>query len=279
MFRQGEIVALIAKYQARVRGKYLLDNRSYDRSGRLEGMEVFCIEPAVGIDPLRDYFNSAEFFIEGGLSSEEGLGPASRDVDIELNEWESLPPGSYRLSIIGYRISVGSEKDVHSWDGNPIPLRSNTIEFRVIAADPEWQSAQLAEAVGVLDSPASTDDEKRHAARVLRFLGSEEATRELVRRYWSWDQNLDWEFEAGLFGSPYSATAINAMRALVKRRPNQARWEFVDTLVTLELQGDPHYRPPQRDSKDYERAFNLYRAEHDKRMVRYIGDRAARPPD
>lgn len=276
VFRQGEIITLRVRYEARVRGKYLLNNRSYDRSGRLDGMEIFCIDPAVGIDPLRDYFNSAEAFIGGGLSSEEGLGPAPHDIDIDLNEWQTLPPGDYRVSVIGSRVSLGIEGDFHSWNNKPIPLSSNEVEFRVIVADKGWQAAQLADVVRVLDS-SSAESEKRHAARVLRFLGSEDAVQELVRRFWSGDQNLDWDFEAGLFGSPCRATVIDEMRGMIKAQPTGVRREFADALVTLELQSDPHFRPPQRASKDYERAFDAYRAEHDRRMAVYMASAATEP--
>src|ERR1700758_561862 len=62
VFRQGEIIALTAEYSSSAAKKYYLDTRNYDRSGRLDGMEVLCIDPDSGQDPLSDYFNGAMGF-------------------------------------------------------------------------------------------------------------------------------------------------------------------------------------------------------------------------
>src|SRR5207302_6642490 len=74
VFREGEIIGLTAEYTSSSEKKYYLNTRGYDRSGRLNEMEVFCIDPATGEDPLSDYFNGAMGFLGGGLSSEQDLG-------------------------------------------------------------------------------------------------------------------------------------------------------------------------------------------------------------
>ena len=51
--------------------KYYLNTRGYDRSGRLNGLEVFCIAPGTGEDPLSDYFNGVMGFLGGGLGGEQ----------------------------------------------------------------------------------------------------------------------------------------------------------------------------------------------------------------
>jgi hypothetical protein len=82
-------------------------------------------------------------------------------------------------------------------------------------AEPEWQLEQLPAAERALDSPDS--DDAKHAARVLRFLGSEEATRELARRFWSGnEQPFGWDLKFGLFGSRHRATAIEVTIAKMK---------------------------------------------------------------
>jgi hypothetical protein len=103
VFREGEIITLAAEYSSSSAKKYYLSARNYDRSGRLGGMEVICIEPDAGHDPLSDYFNGAMGFIGGGLGSEQPLSEKSYPVDLELNEWKSLPPGTFRLSIVSYQ--------------------------------------------------------------------------------------------------------------------------------------------------------------------------------
>jgi hypothetical protein len=106
-FREGEILAFTAEYTANNSGKYVANNRGYDRSGRLEGEEVLCLEPDRSLDPLEDYFHSLAVFMGGGLSSDQDPGSKPLTVDVELNEWKSLPPGSYRLTIVGNRLSAG----------------------------------------------------------------------------------------------------------------------------------------------------------------------------
>lgn len=276
VYREGEIIALTVRYSTKTGGKYLLSNRSYDRSGRLDGIEVLCIEPDGGKDPLADYFNSYQAFLGGGLSSNQDLR-RSPAIKIELNEWRSLPPGSYKISIVGNRINSGTEKDLSSWGNDPIPLRSNPITIRVEKAGLSWQTMQLSDAVKALDSPNTTENQKRHAIRVLRFLGSEDATRELVRRFMTGPQELLWDSKAGLYGSPFRPTAILEMKAALNTTRGHVREEFVDTLVNLELQSDSRYRPSQTDHKNDEvraRAFNAFEGERTRRAARYIADAA-----
>jgi hypothetical protein len=202
VFREGEIITLTAEYRTCGTRKYSLNTKNYDRSGRLEGMEVFHIEPNRGVDPLADYFNSRTYFSTGGLYSDQDLNEKPFAIDLELNEWQSLPPGTYRLSITGHRVSAKNEKDPIALDGEPFPLHSNVVEFQVVEADAEWQAAELATATTAMDSPLSSKDEKQHAVRVLRFLGSKGSTQELARRYGSAETDINGERMFGLFGSP-----------------------------------------------------------------------------
>jgi len=252
VFREGEIIALTAEYSSASEKKYYLNTRGYDRSGRLNGMEVFCIDPDTGDDPLSDYFNGAMGFIGGGLGGEQNLSRKPYPINLELNEWKSLPPGSYRLSIVSHRATVPTDNDPYGMGAPPIPLRSNVVEFQVVKADPEWQGEQLAAAERALDSD-STGEDAIHAARVMRFLGSEAATRELARRFFSGnEQPFGWDLKFGLFGSPYRASAIEAMKAALKDPQHPVTQEFVQTLTTLEMQSDPKYRLPKYDEANKE---------------------------
>jgi hypothetical protein len=49
----------------------VVNNRNYDRSGRLSGEEIFCLAPERGTDPLDDYFHSILGYMMGGLSSDQ----------------------------------------------------------------------------------------------------------------------------------------------------------------------------------------------------------------
>ena len=248
VFRQGEIVRLRIQYSSRSESKYLLDNRNYDRSGRLDGLDLICLQPDLGADPLDDYFHSFAGFASGGLFSEPQITVKPLWTEMELNEWRSLPPGEYRLSILSKRVSEGNQSNPKSWKA--VSLQSNWITFRIIEAEPVWQSSILSGAIKTLDSSKSTEEETENAARELRFLNSEDAARELVRRFWrSSPENLRWDLEAGLWGNPFRRTAIREMKSILREsRDGNRRW-FIDVLVNLEMQTDSRFRQLRYDSE------------------------------
>jgi hypothetical protein len=244
VFREGEIIPLIAEYTANTSKKYLLNNRGYDRSGRLSGMEEFCLTPITGVDPLEDYYSNPWGFFGGGLFSEQDPAENPYSVELQINEWLTLPPGHYHLTIVGNRVSMEVKNTKFPTGGEAIPLRSNAVDFEITSADPEWQAAQLSAAGRILDTPALTKAEREHAARVLRFLNSERSTRELARRYWSGSEEFGWEFKLGLYGSPFRSVAIEAMKAALADASHPITREFASTLVELEMLSDPKLRLP-----------------------------------
>jgi hypothetical protein len=273
VFHEGEIIALSAEYWAVSSDKYIVGNQNYDRSGRLSGAEIFCIEPERGTDPLDDYFRSLRTIVGGGLSSDQDPARQPLTMDLELNEWKSLPPGSYRLTIIGNRLRLGRERDTSTWQNTTIPLRSNTVEFEVAPADSDWQASELTSATRILDSPDAKPEEKKHAARKLRFLGSEVGTRELARRYGAVDDPFEWEFKFGLFSTPHRELAIQGMKAEMSNPEHPVTREYISTLVALEMLVDPKWRLPVYDSsrqEEWHRANDQHNAEVERRVNEYI---------
>ncbi len=282
VFHQGEIIALTAEYSAVSSYKYVVNNRNYDRSGRLSGTEIFCIEPDRGTDPLDDYFHSMQAVMGGGIFSEQDPAQHPLTMELELNEWESLPSGSYRLTIIGNRLGLGQERDATSWHNTNIPLRSNAVEFEVASADPDWQASQLRGASRILDSPDAKTEEKEHAARILRFLGSEASTRELARRYGSVDDPFEWEFKFGLFSTPHRELAIQAMKAELSDPEHPVTRAYISTLVALEMLVDPKWRLPAYDSsrpEEWHRASDAHYAEVERRVNEYMQQASKGPHD
>ena len=213
------------------------------------------------------------------MSSELDAGTKPFSVNLELNEWNSLPVGSYRLSLVSHRVVIPSENGPYAPGAQPVPLRSNEVEFQVMQAEPSWQAEQLAAAESVLDSSDPTGEQAMHAARVLRFLGSEPATREIVRRFWSsGDQPFGWDLKFGLYGSPFRSTVINAMRSALKDPQHPVTRDFVQNLATLELQADPKTRLPIYDDQNQEawtKARAAYTADFEKRVSVYMSQTAA----
>jgi hypothetical protein len=291
VYREGEIIPLKLAFSARANQKYTADTSTYDRSGRL-GMEIFCLSPDSGRDPLADYYNSGIFtaFIGGGLfAGYRVLEPVPYVVEKELNEWTSLPPGRYVLRVASRLIGSAKQGEMVTW--------SNSIEFQIVAATPEWQAAQIAEATLVLDAkyPKLTEDEFDgivHGERVLRFLGSEGATRELAKRFWFHDrgprphhapgvgypeseglledlERMYWNFEAGLIGSPHRSIAIEELTSAINDGQHRATRAMVETLALLEIQAQTQYGLPPRDSMpadEWERLRVAKRAAYDKKV-------------
>ena len=258
VFREGETIGLALSFSSSATSKYVRDTRSYDRSGRMMS-EVFCLQPTAGRDPLDDYFRSglSGGFLGGGLGASEPLTAAASTVQIELNEWHVLPPGTYRLRLRSGRIERAAGVGEPGSGIVQVPLWSNEVAFEVIPATPEWQATRLAAAIAAIDS-GKDDATRRDGARSLRFLGSEPATRELARRFTALNaQPFGWEFMFGLIASPHRQTAINAMRAAIVDPSRAITREFIETLALLEIQAHPDDRLPAYDERDREAWMKL----------------------
>jgi len=272
VYSEGEIIPLKLAFTSTAKGKYASSTRTYDRSGRLD-LETFCISPDRGRDPLQDYYDSGVFgaFVGGGLSAvDQPLGRVAYIVNEELNEWKSLPPGSYTLRVASDRVIQTRPTGATGPGSGPVLVLSNAVTFQVVAATPQWQSDQLTLALSVLDAKRdkltrTQFDQIQHAERVLRFLGTEGSTRELARRFWFYDQqsgpphtpglvypesefyrsSLDsnfWNFKAGLIGSPFRNVAIEELNAMLDDHQHPATRAMVETLALLEIQSKSEYR-------------------------------------
>jgi hypothetical protein len=158
------------------KGRYWADVRNYDRSGRL-GIEVYCLEPQAP-DPLESYFRVGAF-MGGGLGSTQQLSETPFEADAELNEWRSPGPGHYRLYVVSHRVYRPPDPgEKTQWGRIDVPVKSNVVEFDVQPATPACQAEQLQMALRGLAS--SSNHEVHHAARILRFLNTEDSTRALA---------------------------------------------------------------------------------------------------
>jgi hypothetical protein len=255
VFRVGEIITLVSSYTSQDEHKYIWNSKSYDRAGR-NYMESFCIEPDRGRDPMRDYFDAQMATLGGGLFSDLTLGRKPQTSELDLNEYRSLPPGKYRLSIVGHRVGAGSESNPKSWDGEPIPLRSNDVEFTVIEADSAWQAEQIRIAVAELDrrnylnkitdadggTTYFDSDARRFAKSILRFLGTRESEYQLALQFAATPEGeTTREYAFGLWAAEDRAAVIKDMRSIL-RTHQQVNKEFVQELVEIEMYSDAKWR-------------------------------------
>jgi hypothetical protein len=263
VYHEGEIIPLEIAFTSKTYENFIIDMRGYAHD--LVVLDYFCVDPA-GSDPLEDYFESGVYTVWAccGLGGLQPWHTAPPVLNAELNEWQALKPGNYKLRIVSYRVGSPGESGLRG----SIPVVSNTVSFQVVTASPEWQAEQLAHASSVLDAKhdlltSAEFEEIQHAMRVLRFLGSEAATRELARRFWFHDQprqppqlehpapypdydqfRLDtslWDFKFGLIGSPHHEVAIQELASAINDPRHPATRQMVETLALLEIQSKPEY--------------------------------------
>ena len=243
-FREGEIIPLVLSFTSTADKRYWADNRNYDRSGRLD-IEAYCVEPEAR-DPLADYFRTGA--VGGGLGSELQLSREPFTATAELNEWRQPGPGHYRLHVVSYRVWRPPDPNEETPFGRVgLTLRSNTIEFDVIPPDPDWRARQFQEATAAYQN--APEEEKKKAARKLRFLNTKSSTETLAQLFWSLnDQPAGWDLMFGLFGSPYRAEAIAAMQREIRNPDHPITHDFLYALTKLQINADSSWDPPAYDS-------------------------------
>lgn len=279
VFQRGEIIPIIETYSASSHLKYIWNSKSYDRSGRADGLETFCLQPAVGQDPLDEYFAAQQFLSGGGLFSMLRLGPEKQTIEIELNEWLELPPGNYTLRLIGYRAITGREEATADWNKPAIPARSNQINFSIVDAEPDWQASQLAAAIRTLDSPAASREAKMHAQRIIRFLGTDAALQEAVRRFAATPNDAaTWEYDAAIWGAAQPERSIDLIKAELERNQGSSNKYLVWTLAELEIQSDPAQKQMRIESQSKDGASELDREANElNRRVQHYRERYGLP--
>jgi hypothetical protein len=251
-FYAGEVIPLDLAFSATIPKRYDFNNARYDRSGRMN-LEEFLLEPKEGTrDPLWLYFNSIHVFMAGGLFSVDFLSAAPTYMHLNLNEWVSLErPGTYHVRVVSHRVGDHAISD-NACGGEPLPVTSNSIELKIVAPDADWQAAQLAAIRQALnrEPPTSVNarDEFRQAALTrLRYLGTEEAARELARRLRGEDNNGDFECMFGLIGSPHRAAGFEEMNRLFDNPDFPVTPSFLTTMAILPL--DPGDSPESLQAK------------------------------
>jgi len=74
----------------------------------------------------------------------------------DLNEWVALDqPGHYSLYVTSGRVT---RRDATK--SEPVELRSNSLEFDVVAANPAWQQQTLGSATATLNMESSTAERR-----------------------------------------------------------------------------------------------------------------------
>lgn len=265
-FHDGEIIPLVLSFTSPALRRYWVDNRSYDRTGRLN-FEAYCLQPAAP-DPLADYF-AVGAFITGGLGSERQLSTKPFIATADLNEWRRLGPGHYRLFVVSSRVWRPPEPgEATPYDRVPVTLRSNTIEFDVTESDSKWSTEQLQQAT--IEYENGNDAQRREAARRLRFLNTKESAATLAKLFYELNSEPGgWDLMFGLVGSPYRAEAIAAMQQEIDDPQHPIAQDFLRTLTNLQIYADPALTPPAYDPAHPSRfqQYSMQRQEHERALM------------
>lgn len=241
-FRPGEIIPIELEFSSPIPEHFAVDGATYDRSGRLT-IDEFHVAPLDAItDPMLDYFASVGGYIGGGLRGIGVLGGQPFVVKLDLNDWFRFDrPGTVRLSVRSRRVS-----DEASTSQTVVPVDSNAVTFEILPRDAAWEATELESARRMLDATRSWVD-RRKGCRILRFLATDAAVTEMIRRYGTdTDSGCDFEYMAGLFGAPNREFVVRQMEDAL-RAPDQAVTAgYLRTLAVLSVyQAHPEFRPAQ----------------------------------
>jgi len=242
-FHVGEIIPLELSFHASIPDMYDMEMRNYDRSGRLN-IEGFHVTPP-GRDPLERYYSTGAF-MGGGLGGARQLSSEPQVIREELNEWIAFDkPGHYSLYVTSGRVTRRTQSKAE-----PIELRSNDLEFDVVAADAAWQQQTLSTAVVTLSMGSSNEAEKIAALRALRFLDTPAAVHELVLRLGTRRDRSGWNEIAGLAGSRYQNLVVQELEQQMGSPDIALTGDYLYILAKLKLQLNHDALPayPQKDA-------------------------------
>ena len=234
-FRIGETIPIKLSFSSRVKDAYQLDEAQYDRSGRMD-YEHFAVTPRDGaVDPLASYFASG-MHMGGGLTGFSLLTRKPWTIQLNLNEWVRFTkPGEYRLTVSSERVEAVDSSVPQGT--SPVTAISNEIRLKILPADPSWQRHAYEEAVATFQAPASAKDEndtRANALETLRFLGTPDATRELVKQMRGEDPGLDSICYLALVSSPERAVALGALEEALADPDRPIDADFLGVLSFVE---------------------------------------------
>jgi len=236
-FYVGEIIPVELSFKASILDMYDMEMRNYDRSGRLN-IEGFHVMPP-GRDPLERYYSTGAF-MGGGLGGARELSSEPQVMREDLNEWAALDkPGHYSLYVTSGRVTRRTPSKAE-----PLELRSNDLEFDVVAADAAWQQQTLSTAVATLNIGSSTEAEKTAALRVLRFLDTPASIHELVFFLGTRGDRSGWNEIAGLAGSRYQNLVVEEFERQMSTPDIALTADYLYILAKLKVQLDHGHLPP-----------------------------------
>jgi hypothetical protein len=232
-FHAGELIPLDLVYEFRENGAYQINDGLWRGSGTGRLLEVFRVSPQAGTRPSTQ--DKPNFYRWAGGTPLDAKAKHSYRYRVYLNEWRRFDqPGTYRIYSTSARVW---KPNVWPAGDNQLRETSNRLELEIIAATADWQERQFHMAVAALDRPAENTDRgralRREALRRLRYLDTEAATRELVRRQTGCDDEESYEIGVGLHQSRFKATAVEELQKRLDAADFTVTEQFIINLAAL----------------------------------------------
>jgi HEAT repeat protein len=268
-FKPGEVIRAEFSFTSDLPNTYDLDGATYDRGGRLNLDKYFFDHKNGVVDPLRDYIPGAG----GGISSNPPLSEKPHKMAFDLNEWFRFDqPGKFRLYVTAPRVLKKGEISFR----NGAEVTSNIVEFEILPRDDEWAEQELQAIARLLDSSDPKTD-LRPLCRRLRFLNTEAAASEMIRRFGAPLYVCGYEYSIGLIGSAHRAFVAKEMERRLEAPDQIVSDGYLDTLthVAASLQQkeqlpSPTERPnDERQSKVAAEAWQKWRDSRQKLQFQY----------
>jgi len=189
----------------------------------------------------------------GGIRSMPILETKAYLIIRELNEYIRFDkPGNYRLYVTSERVqreATQQERAARQTNWIVSPVTSNIVEFTIMPADAEWtrkelQSAETAWASATNSMNGLNRDERlRSAAKIIRFLGTEDAARYMISHM----EDSPGEFGFGLMGSQHRAMVVKEMADGLDAPDLPISDWYIYTLVSCAY---PHRMAPYPGNQD-----------------------------
>jgi hypothetical protein len=239
-FHPGEIIPITLTFRSARPHQFVVDGATYDRSGRLT-IDDFRLEPRdQATDPMRDYFALVGSLLGGGMRSIGVLGERPFEVKLVLNDWFRFDrPGTFQLSIRSRRVT-----DEQATPHRVVLVESNRVSFEILPRDMAWEATELDLARSQMGESQSYLD-RRNGCRRLRFLGTNGAVREMIRRFGTHvESGCDFDYVAGLFGAPDRDSVLRQLEAGLRAPDQPVTASYLGALAKLAvLRSHPEFRP------------------------------------
>jgi len=275
VYHLGERIVCELSFSASTPEKYGIVNIGYSRHSSGSGLETFIVTPSDGTsDPNVDVNRQLAFiYAESVLSSFTTLSSVPSVVKIDLNEWLRFNrPGVYRLQARSSRVGLFHES-------LPVALSSNEIELNVLPADPAWTAGEISDIRKILDSSASSAEQKTTAASRLRYLNTESSTAEMVPQLPdSADEPYHHALYQGLIESSFRKNAIKMLQQTLRGPATLVSWDAVDVLTTLTLVDEYQNQPMPEELSALQRSAQERRDRYSAVSARYAAELKASLP-